>query len=117
MQGGLHPRRVVIDTQRQLDRVGHLQIELLDVGFGRADIRGGRDHRAVGAIGVGEADIVDDLESEEHTSELQSLMRTSYAVFCLKNITNIYIEHTPVQTPITNNNSYFQSLTEKIKHQ
>src|SRR3546814_377342 len=23
--------------------------------------------------------------SEEHTSELQSLMRTSYAVFCLKN--------------------------------
>src|SRR3546814_3355406 len=26
--------------------------------------------------------------SDEHTSELQSLMRTSYAVFCLKNITN-----------------------------
>src|SRR3546814_2748677 len=26
----------------------------------------------------------DDLSSEEHTSELQSLMRTSYAVFCLK---------------------------------
>src|SRR3546814_6188751 len=25
--------------------------------------------------------------SEEHTSELQSLMRTSYAVFCLKNQT------------------------------
>src|SRR3546814_10337451 len=25
--------------------------------------------------------------SEEHTSELQSLMRTSYAVFCLKNTT------------------------------
>src|SRR3546814_7660187 len=25
-----------------------------------------------------------DLRSEEHTSELQSLMRTSYAVFCLK---------------------------------
>src|SRR3546814_9652228 len=31
--------------------------------------------------------VVDDLErlrSEEHTSELQSLMRISYAVFCLK---------------------------------
>src|SRR3546814_5438992 len=29
------------------------------------------------------------LRSEEHTSELQSLMRISYAVFCLKkNITN-----------------------------
>src|SRR3546814_8063503 len=26
-----------------------------------------------------------DLRSEEHTSELQSLMRLSYAVFCLKN--------------------------------
>src|SRR3546814_4597165 len=26
--------------------------------------------------------------SEEHTSELQSLMRTSYAAFCLKNKTN-----------------------------
>src|SRR3546814_3764950 len=26
--------------------------------------------------------------SEEHTSELQSLMRISYAVFCLKKITN-----------------------------
>src|SRR3546814_3282175 len=28
------------------------------------------------------------LRSEEHTSELQSLMRTSYAVFCLKKKTN-----------------------------
>src|SRR3546814_7080956 len=25
------------------------------------------------------------IKSEEHTSELQSLMRSSYAVFCLKN--------------------------------
>src|SRR3546814_10139408 len=30
--------------------------------------------------------------SEEHTSELQSLMRTSYAVFCLKKKTH---EHSP----------------------
>src|SRR3546814_10344125 len=28
--------------------------------------------------------LVGDLRSEEHTSELQSLMRISYAVFCLK---------------------------------
>src|SRR3546814_1423720 len=28
--------------------------------------------------------------SEEHTSELQSLMRISYAVFCLKKKTNTY---------------------------
>src|SRR3546814_1322347 len=30
---------------------------------------------------------VDDLRSEEHTSEIQSLMRSSYAVFCLKKTT------------------------------
>src|SRR3546814_3489581 len=30
--------------------------------------------------------------SEEHTSELQSLMRISYAVFCLKKKTNTYQE-------------------------
>src|SRR3546814_3684059 len=29
-----------------------------------------------------------DARSEEHTSELQSLMRNSYAVFCLKKKTN-----------------------------
>src|SRR3546814_5549260 len=29
-----------------------------------------------------------DMRSEEHTSELQSLMRISYAVFCLKKKTN-----------------------------
>src|SRR3546814_5470611 len=28
--------------------------------------------------------VIDTLRSEEHTSELQSLMRISYAVFCLK---------------------------------
>src|SRR3546814_9272023 len=31
--------------------------------------------------------------SEEHTSELQSLMRISYAVFCLKKKTNKYHKH------------------------
>src|SRR3546814_10557001 len=36
------------------------------------------------------ADVVDRDRSEEHTSELQSLMRISYAVFCLKKKT-----HTP----------------------
>src|SRR3546814_5047847 len=34
----------------------------------------------VGLMGSGKSTI----RSEEHTSELQSLMRTSYAVFCLK---------------------------------
>src|SRR3546814_2198336 len=31
------------------------------------------------------------LRSEEHTSELQSLMRISYAVFCLKKKINIHL--------------------------
>src|SRR3546814_1298657 len=31
---------------------------------------------------------LDEVRSEEHTSELQSLMRISYAVFCLKKKTN-----------------------------
>src|SRR3546814_6410843 len=35
--------------------------------------------------------------SEEHTSELQSLMRNSYAVFCLKKTTN-RTQHTYLQT-------------------
>src|SRR3546814_6490178 len=33
------------------------------------------------------------VRSEEHTSELQSLMRTSYAVFCLKKKKHIYSPH------------------------
>src|SRR3546814_6976947 len=42
--------------------------------------------------------------SEEHTSELQSLMRTSYAVFCLqKKKTSYDIEHTNTTTDKDNN--------------
>src|SRR3546814_9422896 len=40
------------------------------------------------------------VRSEEHTSELQSLMRISYAVFCLKK-KNKYL--TPLQTTSRNN--------------
>src|SRR3546814_1484893 len=36
--------------------------------------------------------------SEEHTSELQSLMRTSYAVFCLKQKTIHFILHIRIRT-------------------
>src|SRR3546814_1150536 len=36
----------------------------------------------------------EDQRSEEHTSELQSLMRTSYAAFCLKTKTNPNDIHT-----------------------
>src|SRR3546814_8681453 len=37
------------------------------------------------------------LRSEEHTSELQSLMRLSYAVFCLKKKTHHHIRHTQIR--------------------
>src|SRR3546814_1693206 len=40
------------------------------------------------------------IRSEEHTSELQSLMRISYAVFCLKK-KNIYCLRTHHQTTTT----------------
>src|SRR3546814_8194908 len=54
--------------------------------------------RLLGEIGVGGVVTGDDFtfgRSEEHTSELQSLMRTSYAVFCLKKKTQ------PITTPTT----------------
>src|SRR3546814_9947255 len=44
----------------------------------------GRRHQQPHEFGVF-AGAIDGLRSEEHTSELQSLMRISYAVFCLKN--------------------------------
>src|SRR3546814_2945474 len=52
-----------VAPREQLGRVGR-NLEARDVGLRVGDLRRGR--------------------SEEHTSELQSLMRISYAVFCLK---------------------------------
>src|SRR3546814_5909431 len=43
------------------------------------------------STGLAAADIDVAMRSEEHTSELQSLMRISYAVFCLQ--TNTYYKH------------------------
>src|SRR3546814_8696695 len=40
--------------------------------------------RALGPEWIAEIQVRADGRSEEHTSELQSLMRISYAVFCLK---------------------------------
>src|SRR3546814_5349739 len=45
---------------------------------------GGAQHHAAGA------EVALDIRSEEHTSELQSLMSISYAVFCLKKKNRIY---------------------------
>src|SRR3546814_5714554 len=60
------------DLDVALDVLGaHLRVR----GFGLDPFR---DHRLVGH----------QQRSEEHTSELQSLMRNSYAVFCLKKQNN-----------------------------
>src|SRR3546814_6630955 len=54
---------------------GHARLDLVKHRHGRAYLTG----RAIAALKC----IMPD-RSEEHTSELQSLMRISYAVFCLK---------------------------------
>src|SRR3546814_2483594 len=51
------------------------------------DIRRGRGSGFPGVLGF---DVMEQLRSEEHTSELQSLMRISYAVFCLKKQKNAH---------------------------
>src|SRR3546814_8970354 len=70
--------------------VPHLQIALIEpaVRGERLGIVGGgiefgpdRNHH----VAVQSVDLIDHRRSEEHTSELQSLMRISYAVLCLKN--------------------------------
>src|SRR3546814_8862577 len=53
------------------------------VHFVTADLDGG-PVIAQARVPVLPGDDADALRSEEHTSELQSLMRLSYAVFCLK---------------------------------
>src|SRR3546814_3315424 len=75
---------IALDRRRRLlDGAGALEfIELLRV---RKLLRGGAafledgDHLFEFGVELG-----DRVRSEEHTSELQSLMRISYAVFCLK---------------------------------
>src|SRR3546814_6877726 len=41
--------------------------------------------------------VINDPRSEEHTSELQSLMRISYAVFCLKKKTKLHKTKTRIK--------------------
>src|SRR3546814_4412242 len=49
-----------------------------------ADFRRPRLQVVAGDADVEHLAVLDEVRSEEHTSELQSLMRISYAVFCLK---------------------------------
>src|SRR3546814_10057435 len=74
--------RAIADTPRHdVRRIGECRpIERLHDFGARAETNLGR--RAFIAL------VISRRRSEEHTSELQSLMRISYAVFCLKKKTN-----------------------------
>src|SRR3546814_5746664 len=53
---------------------------------------------------------------EEHTSELQSLMRISYAVFCLKKKTNIKFVKLTLLTHHTCYNATYFIITDSAVH-
>src|SRR3546814_2411469 len=63
--------------------------------------------------------------SEEHTSELQSLMRISYAVFCVKNKTTVFTDPSPscsqvskyTAHPLLNSSPMLHPRTEDNTHQ
>src|SRR3546814_6519846 len=59
-----------------------LSDESVDAAFAKARAANGQERVLVCCAGGGNA--IRTVRSEEHTSELQSLMRISYAVFCLK---------------------------------
>src|SRR3546814_2485513 len=92
LQRGLHEARHLVDEGRVIEIVlqhvkavlqgGDALVLVLvdDEIFGR---QAGIDNMPV--LVVGHGGDAGRLRSEEHTSELQSLMSISYAVFCLKN--------------------------------
>src|SRR3546814_10273650 len=88
----------VVDGPNVLDEdhVQHLAVRRLEVARHRHVPAVGRIERPPAALALGRVtrDLHRKLEgkrSEEHTSELQSLMRISYAVLCLNKKTNIQI--------------------------
>src|SRR3546814_1289668 len=64
----------------QLEEIGIVVVEQ----FAHDDMRPADEAHPVVGFGIGAPEQVEHCRSEEHTSELQSLMRISYAVFCLK---------------------------------
>src|SRR3546814_4808365 len=69
---------------QHVDQAAVVHVVVEPVVHARAD----DDHAAAAGLVGGAGELTRDLRSEEHTSELQSLMRISYAVFCLKKKTN-----------------------------
>src|SRR3546814_8635947 len=70
----------------------------------------GFDRRGPGQVQTQQVDSRDG-RSEEHTSELQSLMRISYAVFCLKKKTTYHnrLHHSHTRTSTTSQSHQHQS--------
>src|SRR3546814_10454634 len=67
--------KALLDSSRQFWNIAHnLPVHGISVGDAKVDM----------GTFIGRKDKIVK-RSEEHTSELQSLMRISYAVFCLKN--------------------------------
>src|SRR3546814_10905291 len=82
----LHDALPISAAGGRLDRVGRIA---RDRRLHRLAPRVHRRHRRQQRLGIGMLRRpVDVLRSEEPTSELQSLMRISYAVFCLKKKNN-----------------------------
>src|SRR3546814_9586425 len=78
-------------VHRQDEGAGLTKLQLVDEGGAR---NVAEHHRIALAPRRGDGvDVGIDGRSEEHTSELQSLMRISYAVFCLKKNTTNNITH------------------------
>src|SRR3546814_8698081 len=77
-------RSLGVDRDDVKVRVGHLQAgdDQADAGGGEGRHLGLPDHLGHLHAAPGQRRV--EVRSEEHTSELQSLMRISYAVFCLK---------------------------------
>src|SRR3546814_2234504 len=72
-------------------------------------IRGDSEHETVADMIVGFKGLRESFScrSEEPTSELQSLMRISYAVFCLRKKRNQYSHAHDRSIPPTHNKQYF----------
>src|SRR3546814_9129829 len=89
---GLAPSRTLKDDNMHAYRTHHCgQLRSQDVGQTvrlSGWVHRKRDHGGLLFVDLrdhyGLTQIVADSRSEEHTSELQSLLRTSYAVFCLE---------------------------------
>src|SRR3546814_10618801 len=88
--------------RRELPR-GNGQPLIIVPGFGTTDVATAPLRRLLNGLGY---------RSEEHTSELQSLMRISYAAFCLQKKKNTRINYTrPYQYSTQSNCSH----THRIK--